>query len=196
MSNIGYGRKAKTVTRSFRISEAAFDALTEDAARERVSVNTLVNQLFMSYADYDRFFRKLGIIRMSSATFGHLLEMASEEEVAKAGFESGSDIPETIMLAKEGKATLAVAVRFMETLSAYSGMFDGNMVVAEGKTTVTLMHNFGPKGSLFFRSYCEALFKSVGVRPNIISAEHSITVELPTAGPAEMPWSAEEELTR
>ncbi len=193
MSNGGYAKKAKTVTRSFRISEDAFAALVGDASREKVSVNTLVNQLFLAYSDYDRFFRRLGMVKISSATMGHLMAAASDEEVIRAGLEAGSDVPETVIMAKEGRLTLPTVVRYIETLSEYSGMCENNMVVASGRTTITLMHRFGPKGSLFFKGYTEALFKSVNLRPTIVLAEHSITIELPSEGPG-MSWAAEEDM--
>ena len=43
-----------TVTRSFRINERAFLALEEEAKKRNIGINTLVNQLFLSYANFDR----------------------------------------------------------------------------------------------------------------------------------------------
>ena len=37
----------KTVTATFRIEEDAFKDLKEDAKKQNISVNTLVNQLFL-----------------------------------------------------------------------------------------------------------------------------------------------------
>ena len=48
--------KALSVTRSFRINESAFLAFEEEAKKRNISLNTLVNQLFMSYANFDRDF--------------------------------------------------------------------------------------------------------------------------------------------
>jgi hypothetical protein len=52
----------KTVTKSFRISESAFLALEEEAKKRNISVNTLVNQLFMCYANFDRYLERHGSI--------------------------------------------------------------------------------------------------------------------------------------
>ena len=49
----------KTVNRSFRISEKAYKALEEGAVRGKVSLNTFVNQLFLDYAEFDRYASKL-----------------------------------------------------------------------------------------------------------------------------------------
>jgi len=55
----------KTVTRSFRINESAFLALEEEAKKRNTSLNTLVNQLFLSYANFDQYFQRLGMLKIS-----------------------------------------------------------------------------------------------------------------------------------
>jgi hypothetical protein len=180
------------VTRSFRISEDAFNALVEDAAKEKVSVNTLVNQLFLGYSEFDRFFRGVGMIKASPITIGRLLAAASDEEAAKIGSEDGSDIPETIMMAKEGQITLPGVIRYLDTMADYSGVFENNVVISGGRTTITLMHRFGMKGSLFLKGFVTALLKSVNVSPTIVMAEHSVTIELPSDGRA-MSWAARDD---
>src|SRR6266566_4386341 len=49
----------KTVNRSFRISEKAYKALEEGAAKGKISLNTFVNQLFLNYAEFDRYASKV-----------------------------------------------------------------------------------------------------------------------------------------
>jgi hypothetical protein len=49
--------------------------------------------------DFDRYFRRLGLIKFSSATFQRLLQAGSDSEIAKAGMEAGSDTPRSIILA-------------------------------------------------------------------------------------------------
>jgi hypothetical protein len=58
----------KTVTRSFRIDEAALGALEEEAGRRNVSVNTFLNQQILSFANFDRFFMRLGLVKLSANT--------------------------------------------------------------------------------------------------------------------------------
>lgn len=58
----------KTVTRSFRINEDAFLALEEEAKKRNISLNTLVNQLFLSFANFDRYFQKFGMTKTSKVS--------------------------------------------------------------------------------------------------------------------------------
>jgi len=45
--------RPKTATASFRLDESALNAIQEDARKQNVSVNTLLNQLVLAYANYD-----------------------------------------------------------------------------------------------------------------------------------------------
>ncbi len=66
---------------SFRISENAFKALQQDAKKNNTSLNTLANQLFMSYAEYDRFLQKFHMVKVSSPNFKRVLNAATKEAI-------------------------------------------------------------------------------------------------------------------
>src|ERR1700730_13253206 len=74
----------KTVTRSFRINEESFMALEEDAMRHNVSLNTLVDQLLDTHANYERFQEKWGMMRMAKLTFRRILDVSPSDGVANA----------------------------------------------------------------------------------------------------------------
>jgi hypothetical protein len=75
------GKHGKTVTRSFRIDEAA---LEEEAVRRNISVNTFLNQQILSFANFKRFFIRSGLIKFSVITLQRLLEAASDEKIVEA----------------------------------------------------------------------------------------------------------------
>src|SRR5207245_9531355 len=77
----------KTVNRSFRISEKAYKALEEGAAKGKISLNTFVNQLFLNYAEFDRYASKVQTIDLSGYLIRLILDSVLEEKfmpVAKA----------------------------------------------------------------------------------------------------------------
>ena len=90
-----YGLREKSVTISFRISETAFKALQNDAKKNKTSLNTLANQLFMAYAEYDRFLQRFRIIKLSNPTFKRILNAATKEAIVQAGSSAGSSVPES-----------------------------------------------------------------------------------------------------
>jgi hypothetical protein len=171
-------KKEKTVTRSFRISESAFKALEEDAARKNVSVNTLVNQLFLTHANYDIFYDKIGLMRVSQATFSRLVNACSDEVLIETARLTGKDIAKAIILAKHGVLSLTTVLDFIRTGSLYGGYAEYSEVENQGKRSITLMHNHGQKGAIFLRYYFESLFELVGCQPKVTSSEHSVTFEI------------------
>ena len=60
------------------MDESALDALQEDAKKQNVSVNTLINQLILTYANYDRPMKRFHMVKMSASTFRHILPRVEE----------------------------------------------------------------------------------------------------------------------
>jgi hypothetical protein len=170
--------KEKTTTISLRISEKAFKTLQDDAKKNNISLNTLANQLFTTYADYDRFLQKFHMIKVSSPTFKRILNAAEKDAIVEAGKNAGASVPESFILAKMGEINPTNAVEYLMLMGTYANMFDYSSVTNTGKNTMTLTHDLGPNGSLFLASYVESIFKAVGKNVKISQYAEGITVEL------------------
>ena len=168
----------RTVTRSFRISEHALKSIENEAKRQNISVSTIINQQLLSYSEFERYFLRLGLIKISSATFARLLLASSDVEIEKAGREAGSDTPRSIILAKYGVLSLETVVEYLKMLSEFANQFELGQVEQGGKMIVTLLHGLGPKGSIFFNSYVRALFDSINYAPKISTSAHSVVLEI------------------
>ena len=168
----------RSITRSFRISEHALKAIEEEAKAHNLSVSTIINQQLLAFADFDRFVRRLGLIRISSATFQRLMQAAPDKEIEEAGKDAGADTPKSIILSKEGSLNLQTAITFLQSLSEYANLFEYGEVDSGGKKIITLLHRLGPKGTLFFSSYVCSLFEQIGFVPKISGSEHSVTIEI------------------
>jgi len=170
--------REKTVTISFRISEKAFKALQEDSKKNNISLNTLANQMFTTYADFDRFLQRFHMIKLSTPTFKRILNASAKEAIVEAGASAGSSVPESFILAKMGEITPANAVEYLRLMGTYANLFDYSEISASGKASITLTHELGSNGSLFLASYAEAIFKSVGHNVKITQYADGITIEL------------------
>src|SRR5579862_9204816 len=109
----------RTITRSFRISERALKSIEDEAKRQNVNLSIIVNHQLLAYSDFERYFRRLGLIKISSATFQRLISAGSNDEIAKAGHEAGSDTPRSIILAKYGILSLSTVIDFLNMLSEF-----------------------------------------------------------------------------
>ncbi len=168
----------RTITRTFRISEHAFKALQDDARHQNVSVNTLVNQTLLSYANFDRFVKKLHLIKISRPTFRRVLDAAHDDAIIEAGQLAGSDVPKFLILAKDGTLSLETVLVHLRGLADYGNLFEYTESVEDRKRVVTLGHELGPKGTLFLAHYVQTVFESVDSHPTFTLGDNSIVIEL------------------
>lgn len=169
--------RAKTATASFRLDESALKALQEDAKRQNLSVNTLLNQLILTYANYDRPMKRFHVVKVSGSTFRHILHAARKETIIEAGNLAGKDGPKAFILATYGELTPENALDYLKTMGNYSSLFEYSEVMHGGKMSVTLTHDFGPKGSLFLQEYVRAIFEPVGKPLRFLGDENAVLFE-------------------
>lgn len=167
----------KTITRTFRISERAFSALQEDAKRQNVSVNTLVNQVILSYANFDRHVKKLHMMKISRPTFRRVLDAAPEDAIIEAGKQAGGDVPRFFILVKGRGLSLQAVLDHLRDLGDYGNLYEYTESAQDGKKVVTLGHELGPKGTLFFAHYVQAALENVQASPAFTLGDNSITIE-------------------
>ncbi len=169
--------KEKTVTISFRISETAFKALQEDAKRHNVSINTLANQLFVTYAEYDRYLSKFHMIKLSASTFKRVLNAASEDEISEAGQQAGTSVPVSFILAQKGDFTFENAIEYLRTMGTHANLFDFTESIAGGANTITLTHDLGVRGSVFLANYVESMVKPLGKEFKVVKYPDAVSIK-------------------
>jgi len=175
---VAMAREGKTVAKSFRVNEKALAALQEEAARQSVSVNTLVNQLLLDYSEFGRFLQRVNALRLSRKTFGEILNIVSEDSLAKAGVAAGKSAPVALIASKWGKVTVNTVIEYIHDLSAYANLFEYYEKNENERWTITLMHELGPKWSTFLANYIGEAFVSAGVQPKTKISERAVIFNL------------------
>ncbi len=160
------------------MDELALDALHNDAKKQNVSVNTLLNQLLLGYASYDQPMKRFQMIKLPAATFRYVLQAATNEKIAEAGRLAGDDVPKTYILAKWGVLTPENCLDYLRAMSKHAKLFDYSEVVHDGMLSVTLSHGFGAKGSLFLQNYVTEVFARSGKVPRFSADENAVVFEL------------------
>lgn len=169
----------KTITRSFRISEKAFLALEDEAKKRKISINTLVNQIFLSYANFDRYFQRLGMLKMTKITFMKILKAASDNEIDELAKEVAQNSSRVIILARFGELSLTSVLDYLNDLADYGYFVERSEVLSPSrKRVITLIHSYGERGSYFVNAYAKALFEQVNINPRLSSTENSVTIEV------------------
>lgn len=160
------------------MDESALEALHDDAKKQNVSVNTLLNQLLLTYSNYDRPMRRFQVVKLPAPTLNYILQAASNEKIAEAGRLAGNDVPKTYILAKWGVLNVENSLLYLRAMSTHAKLFEYSEVVHDGALSVTLSHNFGAKGTLFFQNYVKAVFLPSGKAPKFSQDENAVVFEL------------------
>lgn len=169
----------KTVTRSFRINEGAFLALEEESKKRNISLNTLVNQLFLSFANFDRFFQKFGMTKISKVSYRKTLKSVPDNEIVELAREVVQNSGKVIILARYGMMSLKGVLDWLKDLADYAHWFEYNEVISsEGRHVITLTHDLGAKFSTFMVAYTKELFGQINMDPRLTSTEDSVTIDI------------------
>jgi hypothetical protein len=160
------------------LDEGAFATLQEDAKKQNVSVNTLLNQLILTYADFDRPMKRFQMIKLPTSTLRSILEETKDEAIIEAGTIIGSDVPRTYILAKWGEITVENCLQYLRTMSNYSKVYEYSQVKRDGNVSVTLSHSFGPKGNMLIENCVKAIFALVGKYPKFSLNDNAVVFEL------------------
>ncbi len=170
-------KREKSVTISLRVSETALKALQDDAKKHNVSINTLANQVLLTYAEFDRFLKRFGMIKLPLPMLNRVLGAAADEAIIEAGEAVGASVPESFILAKTGELSVANTLEHLRQMGTYANLFEYSEVTHGGKITITLSHELGPKGSLFLASYISSISKSLGMQIKPAQFNDSISFE-------------------
>jgi len=160
------------------LDESALAALQEDAKKQNVSVNTLLNQLVLTYADFDRPMKRFQMIKLPASTLRYILQGTNDETIIAAGTAVGNDVPRTFILAKWGEITVANCLQYLRIMSNHSKMYEFSEIVRDGNVSVTLSHNLGARGNLFLQNYIKAIFAHVGKSPKFSSNENAVVFKV------------------
>ncbi len=167
-------REGKTVAKSFRVNEKALEALQEEAKRQSISVNTLVNQLLLDYSEFGRFLQRVSALKLSRKTFGEILNSVSDDSLVKAAQTAGKSAPIALIASKYGKVTVNSVLSYVHDLSAYANLFEYYEKNENERWTVTLMHELGPKWSIFLSYYIGEAFAIAGIQPKVKTSDRAV----------------------
>lgn len=150
----------KTSSISFRIDAEYEKVLREVAEKNKISLNTLANQIFGNYAEFEIYAKKFGTLRMSTDTFRRMLRNMNDRELIDVATRCGSQEIKEFILFKWNELN-------SETVTAFIGMYFDlcgygrcSMNDREGKVTFSVHHDLQEKGSLFFKHLMESLIRT------------------------------------
>ena len=173
----------KTVNRSFRISEKAYKALEQGALKGKVSLNTFVNQLFLEYAEFDRYASKVHPLDLPSPLLKLIHDAVPEEKIiAVAKTWANNVLTKQQILEMTGSFSREGVIQAMKMVANHARFEYSDVVDHKGKRTFTIIHHLGRNYSLFGAITAETVLQSMGSGPvKYQVSEDSIMVEWPNS---------------
>jgi hypothetical protein len=136
----------------------------------------MVNQLVASYVDYGRYAEQAHALSLSQNTFSLLLNSIGDEELKDAAEKAGRSAS-GFVAAVEGNLAISSVRRFVSLLSAHANMF----AFTEPEDTEAywvLLHELGPKWSLFLSHYFGAIFAEAKIQVQTDTSDRSVSFRL------------------
>ena len=152
--------KRKTVGRSFRIDEEWLRVLNDEATKQGISVNALLNRLLQKYA-YLRYMLRYGAITITSKGFSAILKSCPADKIRENGRNAGLNIARDVLL------TMGVAPNYdfvillvKKILSEFAGWFECDHHIKRDKEIFHLRHDLGPNWSIYVAEISAEIFRS------------------------------------
>lgn len=159
-----FGKSKKTITRTFRIREEWDSVLQEEAARQGVSVNVLLNKLLRKYSLYSRWSDRNNDTSFSQQTLREILKTVQVESLAEAGTKSGAldaiNIVNSIGLALDYDSFVYLITEHLGG-PHFARWFQCFHHTQGNKDIFHLQHDFGHGWSVFLERYILSFLRSM-----------------------------------
>lgn len=169
----------KTSTITFRINQEYEKGLRKEAEEKRISLNTLANQILGDHVEIEQYMKKFGIIEMSKGAFKELLNSLDEKNILNFAKKIGTKEPRDFILFKWKKLSPESVSEFIKMYFERCGYGMCDMQKDEARDTISISihHDFGKKGSIFLKSFLEAIIQSsLEADSNIVITDNSVSL--------------------
>lgn len=174
--DIQKGKKTSTV--SFRINEEYDKALRSEAGEKKLSLNTLVNQIFGEYVEWNKYVKRFGTIILSKEAFKLLLESLGNDKINTLAIDIASKAPKEFILFKWKEIDHSNVISFIKLFFDHCGYGQYDYQVTETKINkFSIRHELGKKGSIFLDAYVKTVVKdTLGIDCQTIITDNSVTI--------------------
>jgi len=171
---------AKSAVITFRVPEEVLDFVRQEAIEQKVSLNTVVNQILTKHYEWDAFAQKYGFVSFSPEYYKGLLEAADEKALARQALRTAPLLTDYIRLSENG-VDVESMIHGFRIAAKYNGLGRLEMKREEPRYQLYLHHRFGEKHSVYVKSLLESIISSiVGTTPTTEMTANSVIVGFQT----------------
>ncbi|MBM3910371.1 MAG: hypothetical protein FJ356_01830 [Thaumarchaeota archaeon] len=169
-------KSSQSESMTFRLESAALDKLKAKANQDRISLNTLVNQIIVGYAEWDLTAIGAGWMVMPKSVMKKMIAKLSEKEVEQLAKETFGEM-KGVALFMTNKSDLEAFFSIVRMRSKKSG-FQVKEMTENNKTTLIIQHDLGVKWSLFSKTFYEEILHSLDKRVTFEIRENTIAINV------------------
>ena len=159
-----FGTRKKTITRTFRIRNEWDNILQEEATKQGVSVNVLLNKILRKYSLYSRWSDRKNDASFPRQTLRELLKIVQVESLAEAGTKCGAsdavNIVNSMGLALNYESFIYLVTEHLGG-PHFARWFQCFYHTQGNKDIFHLQHDFGPEWSVFLEKYILSFLRSM-----------------------------------
>jgi hypothetical protein len=172
--------KRKTIGRSFRVDEEWLKVLNDEAEKQGISVNALLNRILQKYA-YIRYMLRYGAITLTRKGFSNILESCPEDKVRENGRNAGSTLTRDLLLTMGVTPSYSFVILLVKKiLSEFAGWFECDHHIKRDKEILHLRHDLGIKWSIYLSGVASGTFNSLLNKEVAIElSDSSVTITIP-----------------
>jgi hypothetical protein len=177
-----FEKKKKTITRTFRLRQEWDSILQEEAAKQGVSVNVLLNKILRKFSLYSRWNERNDDICLSQQTLREILKTDQFEQLAEAGTKSGAldgvNIVNAMGLSMNYNSFVYLITEHLGGRD-FARWFHCFHHVQGNKDVFHLQHDFGRGWSIYLEKYVLSLLHTLTkAEAKIRVYDYAITIEV------------------
>lgn len=154
--------KRNTRTITLRIDASLEEVLSRDAKGKGLTVNSLANQIFKSYSEWDRYSDGLCMMPISRDILQMIFDQLSEEEASIAGEKAGRFVSRELTSFLFGGFNKQSLVRFLELW--FSRFASHEHKITDTAHLFVVHHDININFSRFLESFLKTALKEAGCR--------------------------------
>lgn len=162
---------------TFRIGKSNLEELRREAKQKQVSLNTLVNQIFVGHVDWHSNAVNAGMISVPRNLQVVLMKKISDEEITKIAEETAENVPDAILLLRDDYTPLAFLDVVDSWLKVSNLAYKHN--VYDDRHTYVIQHDLGKKWSLYLSKVIQYVFeKLISKKPESYITKNTVMFKI------------------
>lgn len=169
----------KTEVTSFRLESNALTEMRKIAENEKVSLNTLVSQIFDQYTNWSHSATKAGFVPLPKTVLIKILDNLDDDEIIDVANYVANEQIKSLLLVVRKAYTTEDFVKGLEYWTKASNFHFSHVEKLNNTHQYIMQHDMGKKWSFYYKHVFEKIFVQLGAKkPDIDTTDSTVVITL------------------